>query len=247
MKRVAVYDLPVRLFHWLFAFFILAAFIIAKTTDDDSQIFIYHMMAGLTVGFLLVLRIIWGFAGTRYSRFSSLRLSPAGLMVYLKDAVFMKAKRYLGHNPASSYAAVIMFLCAAGLIVTGILMTGGRGGDFIEDAHELLSTMLIIAVIVHLGGVALHQMKHRDAIWLTMFNGKKEQTGDNQGIRSTRPFAGILFFLLTFLWIGILITRFNRNSQTVDLFGYELNLGDDEQTSRSTYEKDRDDEDDDHD
>lgn len=246
MKRITVYDLPLRIFHLFFAFAMLGAFIIAKTIDDDSRIFIYHMIAGLTVGFLLLLRVIWGFAGTRYSRFSSFKLGPAGLMVYFKEAVFTKVKRYLGHNPAASYAAIIMFLSAAGLIVSGIMMTSGRENDFFEEGHELLASIFIIAVIAHVAGVVLHQISHRDSIWLTMLDGKKEQTNESHGIGSTKPVTGILFFLLTFLWIGYLVTRYDRNAQTIDLIGYELNLGDAEHTSGSTDENDDEEEEEDY-
>ncbi|MFU8861232.1 MAG: cytochrome b/b6 domain-containing protein [Cyclonatronaceae bacterium] len=248
MKRIKVYDLPLRIFHLFFALAMLAAFIIAKTIDDDSHIFIYHMIAGLTVGFLLLLRIIWGITGTKYSRFSSFKLGPNGLMVYLKDVMFTHAKRYPGHNPAASYAAVIMFLSSAGLIISGIIMTGGRDSDFFEEVHELLANTFIIAVIAHLAGVVLHQIRHRDSIWLTMLDGKKELTHESQGIGSIKPVTGILFFLLTFLWISFLITGYDRNTQTIDLIGYELNLGDAEHTSGSTDENDdeKEEEDDDH-
>jgi cytochrome b len=59
MGRQLVYDLPTRLFHWVFAGLFLIGFIIAKTIDDDSSWFDYHSLAGLSLGFLVVLRIIW--------------------------------------------------------------------------------------------------------------------------------------------------------------------------------------------
>ena len=47
MKKISVYDLPTRFFHWLFASLFIAAFAIAKTVDDESPLFSYHMLAGL--------------------------------------------------------------------------------------------------------------------------------------------------------------------------------------------------------
>ena len=108
MKKISVYDLPTRFFHWFFAFLFITAFAIAKTVDDESPLFSYHMLAGLTIAFLLVLRFIWGFIGTTYARFSSFKLNPTELIRYFKDAVVTKTKAYLGHNPASSYSKVII-------------------------------------------------------------------------------------------------------------------------------------------
>ena len=147
MKKISVYDLPTRFFHWLFAFLFITAFAIAKTVDDESPLFSYHMLAGLTIAFLLVLRFVWGFIGTTYARFSSFKLNPIELIRYFKDAVVTKTKAYLGHNPASSYAAVIMFACAIGLAISGILMATGGENDSLEEVHELLANVFLITVL----------------------------------------------------------------------------------------------------
>ncbi|MEX2605298.1 MAG: cytochrome b/b6 domain-containing protein, partial [Gracilimonas sp.] len=70
-SKTTVYDWPTRIFHWLFAFLFLGAYLIVEIVDDENPLFTLHMMAGLTIGFMLILRIFWGFAGTTYARFSS--------------------------------------------------------------------------------------------------------------------------------------------------------------------------------
>ena len=148
MKKISVYDLPTRFFHWLFAFLFITAFAIAKTVDDESPLFSYHMLAGLTIAFLLVLRFIWGFIGTTYARFSSFRLNPIELIQYVKDAVVTKTKTYLGHNPASSYAAVIMFACAIGLAISGIL---DRYGKTLVPAGRISSVEILSPILRSIG------------------------------------------------------------------------------------------------
>lgn len=236
MKKTSVYDWPTRLFHWLFALLFLAAFIIAETVDDDSSLFSYHMLAGLTIAFLLAFRIIWGFIGTTYARFSSFKLKPAELFQYVKDAVITKTKRYLGHNPASSYAAIIMFISAIGLAVTGILMTSGSETDLYEETHEILANVFLIAVIVHLVGIVFHHFKHKDALWSSMMDGKKKALPDKVGISNIKPAAGILFIIITLLWVGYLGAQYDRNTQSLDLFGTELTLGEEEHESVSAFE-----------
>lgn len=241
MKKTSVYDWPTRLFHWLFAFLFLVAFIIAETVDDDSSLFSYHMLAGLTIVFLIILRIVWGFIGSTYARFSSFKLKPAELFQYVKDAIMAKTKRYLGHNPASSHAALIMFISAIGLAVTGVLMTSDLETDFYEEIHEILANVFLVAVIAHLVGIVFHHLKHRDVLWSSMMDGKKKALRHKVGITNMKPVAGILFIIVTSLWFGYLGAQYDRNTQTLDLFGTELTLGEEEHESLSVLE-DEDDE-----
>jgi len=235
-SKTTVYDWPTRIFHWLFAILFLGAYLIVQTVDDENPIFSLHMLAGLTIGFLLVLRLVWGFIGTTYARFSSFKLKPAELLQYLKDAVVTKTKRYLGHNPASSYAAVIMFGCAIGLATTGILMTGGGESDFLKETHELLANIFLITVIAHIVGIIFHQVKHSDSLWSSMLDGKKKSFLPKAGIPSSKRAAGILFLLLTLGWTGYLYTNYDRPTQTLDLFGQKLMLGEEEHESGHAYE-----------
>lgn len=235
-KKTTVYDWPTRIFHWLFAFLFLAAYLIVETVDDDNPLFALHMMAGLTIGFMLILRILWGFIGTTYSRFSSFKLNPIEFIRYLKDAIVTKTKRYLGHNPASSYAAIIMFICAAGLAITGVMMTGGSGSDFYEETHELLANIFLITVIAHVGGIIFHHFKHRDSLWSSMFDGKKKALSEKTGITSSKRFAGMLFLILTLTWTGYLYSQYNSTNQTLDFFGQELVFGEEDHESGSDHE-----------
>jgi len=238
MKKISVYDLPTRFFHWLFAFLFIAAFAISKTVDDESPLFSYHMLAGLTIMFLLVLRLLWGFTGTAYARFSSFKLNPVELIRYFKDAVVMKTKAYPGHNPASSYAAVIMFACAIGLAVTGILMANGGENDSLEEVHGLLANIFLISVIIHVAGIVFHHFKHRDSLWSSMLDGKKKTSSDTPGIAGTRPVALILFIILSVSWLGYMINNYDSRTQTLNLMGTRLSLGESEHESELGYEDD---------
>lgn len=243
MKKISVYDIPTRLFHWFFAILFIVAFVIVKTVDDESPLFSYHMLAGLGIAFLLIFRLIWGFVGTTYARFSSFSMSPLELLGYLKDAVITRTKTYLGHNPASSYAAVIMFGCAIGLAGTGILMSTGGESDFLEEFHELLANIFLISVIVHVVGIAFHHVKHRDSLWSSMFDGRKNLDTGEQGITGIRPVAGILFVILFVSWLGYLYTQYDSNTQTLNLMGTELRLGEAEheyEADHGEYEEDDD-------
>ncbi len=125
MKSSLVYDLPTRLFHWIFSALFIISFTIGKFVDDESLLFSYHMISGLLLGSLVILRIIWGMAGTKHARFSGFALNPIDLRNYLVGIVSGSKKRWAGHNPASSWAALSMLIFALGLVTTGFLMTTG--------------------------------------------------------------------------------------------------------------------------
>ena len=228
MKKTSVYDLPTRVFHWLFVILFLTAFIIAESVSDESSLFPYHMMAGLTIAFLLILRLIWGFTGTTYARFSSFRLRPTELIQYARDVVVDKTKRYMGHNPASSYATLVMFICAIGLIITGIIMTAGSKDDFLGDIHSVLADIFLATVIIHIAGIIFHHIKHQDSLWFSMIDGKKGVIEGKHGIVSMRPIIGALFLVVTILWAGYLNMLYKSNTRTLDLFGNQLKLGENE-------------------
>jgi cytochrome b len=184
----------------------------------------------------LILRIVWGLFGTTFARFSSFKLNPVELLQYLKNVVVSKTKSYLGHNPGSSYAAVVMFVCAAGLAITGVMMTGGSGSDFYEETHELLANVFLIAVIAHIGGIIFHHVRHRDSLWSSMFDGKKEALPGKAGITSSKRWAGILFIILTLTWTGYLYSTYNGVNQTLNVFGQEIKVGEDHEEHGSAHQ-----------
>jgi len=83
MNKITVWDFPIRVFHWLFSISLSLALIIAFFIDDDNSLFPYHMLFGLTAGFLLVIRIVIGLIGARYSRFRGLVFPPGESIEYI--------------------------------------------------------------------------------------------------------------------------------------------------------------------
>jgi cytochrome b len=191
----------------------LTAFGIAQFGGDDSSLFPFHGLLGLVLGFMWLLRIIWGFVGTKHARFESFAYRPGEVLRYLKDALIGRARRYAGHNPGSSAAALAMFVLLPGIVATGLLM--GSGMEWVEDLHQLLAYAMIAVVLVHILGLALHTSRHRENIALSMVNGL--QAGDpRDAIRSARPLVGVAFLLLTGLWAGGLYRNYDPGTgQTV--------------------------------
>lgn len=219
-----IYDLPTRMFHWLFAGSFLTAFAIANTIDDESTAFAWHMLAGLIMVFTVLLRIVWGVVGTKHARFSDFHLNPAALFQYITGVFTGKNIPRAGHNPASSWAAMLMMLLAVGLGVSGYLMASGSAGDMLEDAHELFADLFIGVVILHLAGLVLHHLKHQDQLSKSMLSGDKQGLDQStQSVRSHR-LLGLLFFCLTLSFGMYLQQNFTPATGTLHLLGTTLQL-----------------------
>lgn len=225
MRTTLVYDLPTRLFHWLFSGLFLLSFIISKSVDDESLAFSYHMLSGLMLAGLVIWRIIWGLIGSKHARFSGFNLNPLQLKDYFLGILTGSKKRWPGHNPASSWSAITMFALTLGLAMTGYLMSSGNKEVF-EDVHEFLANTFVVVAILHVAGVILHSIRHRDGIALSMIDGKKEILESGTAIHSSRRLAAGLLFVLVVLGGLYIFKSFDSENRTLTFFGRTLQLGD---------------------
>ncbi|MCD2452346.1 cytochrome b/b6 domain-containing protein [Methylicorpusculum oleiharenae] len=177
--KIKVWDLPVRLFHWL----LVLSFFIAYLTEEEFLT--PHVYAGYVVIGLMVFRFIWGFTGSRFARFSSFICSPAASLAYLKDLATLKAKRYIGHNPAGSAMILLLFisllmLCISGLAVYAAEEHAGplarfaiSQGDFWEEIHEFFANFTLFLVVLHVAGVIVESRLHGESLVKSMLTGYK--------------------------------------------------------------------------
>lgn len=236
MQSSKAYDLPIRIFHWVFAILFLISFSIAKFIDDDSMLYAYHMLSGILMVSLVILRVIWGLVGSKTSRFSSYKLRPTELFEYLNSILTTRSKRYLGHNPASSYAAILMLLLTVGIGLSGLMMSLRINKHFFEEVHELMANGLLIVVIFHIAGVIFHQARHADGMIFSMVNGKKNKIDGENEIKSNHPIAAVILILFILCMSSYLFINFDNNSGKLATFGTQLQLGENED---GKYEEDR--------
>lgn len=233
--KTIVYDVPTRAFHWIFAVLFVIAFIIGKTVDDESIVFTYHMLLGLTLGFTILMRLLWGVVGSKHAKWSSFSLNLKDLIDYLKGVIFSDAKsvkKYYGHNPASSWAAVIMIACGLGLTITGLLMISGQKEAF-EDIHELFSTIFVLVAIAHVVGVIVHSVKHKEMIGLSMISGKKDGHSESEGITNSHAILGVVFVILVAAFGGNLVKNFDTSTGQLNFFGKILQLTENEEGDKA--------------
>lgn len=219
-----VYDLPTRLFHFSFGALFITAFGIGKFVDDENPIYAYHMLAGLTLGLAVVLRLIWGWVGTKHARFSSFALKPSDLIGYFTGILKGDKRKWAGHNPASSWVALLMFAMGLGLVFSGYNMVSGGNRDEIKEIHEIFGSVFAILVLAHVAGIFLHTLRHREIIGLSMVTGKKSDVPDHEQIESARvPFA-LMFVVILALFGSYLAGNYDAAKSELVLFGKKLVL-----------------------
>ncbi|MDQ1299028.1 MAG: hypothetical protein QG558_1567 [Campylobacterota bacterium] len=203
MKRVYVWTVPTRLFHWLFVAFILAAWISA----DEERWLSIHVAFGSALAGLLIFRFVWGMVGPKYSRFSDFNFKISELKEYLVG-ILHPSRVYVGHNPAASYVMIAMLLTAGLAIVSGFLAYGiqeNRGilaflhteafreMDIFKEIHELLVNALWVFIAAHVVGVIMDRFLHSSEATLTsILNGYKNKEGDNAALSLLQKIVAVV-------------------------------------------------------
>ncbi len=181
-KQIKVWDPVVRIFHWT----LVAAFSIAYVTEDEFLDL--HVYAGYVVMALLAVRLIWGFVGTRHARFSDFVRSPGAALNYLKEMSALRAKRYLGHNPAGGLMIIALLFSLLVTSISGLAAYGVEGfgplavwfrqygiwnDKWLEEIHEFFANFTLLLVAGHLAGVFLGSLLHGENLVRAMFTGVK--------------------------------------------------------------------------
>jgi len=175
--RILVWDFPTRLFHWLLAGSFAGAFVTAESEYFRDL----HVLFGYTLLGLIGFRLLWGIIGTRYARFSAFSLRPTRLKAYLKSLFTGSPQHYVGHNPAGSWVIVGLLLLGLLAGITGYATYHEHGGEWLEELHEGTANTMLALVAVHVLGVLVSSLLHRENLVRAMINGYK--TGEpGQGV-----------------------------------------------------------------
>ncbi len=184
--KILVWDLPLRIFHWL----LVVAFTVAYLTEDDWLI--VHVWAGYLIIALLLFRIVWGFTGGHYAKFKQFLCSPSTSINYLKQVNALTAKRYLGHNPAGALMIILMLSALllttlSGLIVYAADQGAGPFAGMIastyeetwEEVHEFFANFSMLLIIIHLSGVIFESFVYKENLTKSMWTGYKTKRDDD--------------------------------------------------------------------
>lgn len=181
---VKVWDVPVRLFHWSLVLSFAAAYLTA-----EYRFGFLHIWIGYFLCVLLLTRIVWGFAGNQYARFRTFVFSRAETISYLRAMLQGHPKPYLGHNPAGALMVFVLLgtlslVFMSGLVTLAVIDFEGpvlflinyvddETSYMIRHVHEWLVNIALVLIPLHLLGVLVGSIQHKENLVRAMITGKK--------------------------------------------------------------------------
>lgn len=219
-KKLLVWDLPVRLFHWLLVISLIAAW---YTSDGERDLINYHLQIGYFILGLVLFRIIWGVLGTKYAIFSQFIPTRLELKNYIQQ--FKQKQNYttLGHNPLGGLMVILMLLLVLSQAISGLFMDDDifTSGPYYESVsssvqelmalihHNVFDVILIISLL-HVSAIFYYLLVKKINLIKPMFTGYKLSDKEkSNGIKSSKlllSFIVILVVAVFLYWLLVLNT-----------------------------------------
>ena len=173
--RVKVWDPIVRLFHWTVVLGCIANLTVLREVKS------VHRYVGYVILAAVVIRLVWGFVGTRHARFSDFAPSPRRLLGYLKALVRGQEPRYVGHNPAGALMifALIALVTTCGISGWMMGLDAYWGVKWVEILHEAAANAILAMAIIHILAALVESWRHRENLILAMVTGLKRAPQGN--------------------------------------------------------------------
>ncbi len=200
-RVIRLWDLPLRLFHWLLVAAVAFAIFTAKAGGDWM---VWHGRTGIFITALLGFRLTWGIVGSSTARFVNFAPRRKTLLAYLRGRW-----RGLGHNPLGACSVFLLLALLAAQAVTGLLANDDIDfegpwfnainkdwSDRLTAWHHHLSNYLLVFIGLHLAAILFHLVVARTNLLTPMLTGKKEiDPGEHDigGMEPGRPGKPALF------------------------------------------------------
>jgi cytochrome b len=175
--RVAIWDWPVRICHWLFVLLIPLAWWTA-----EKHMFDWHLRIGLTLLMLLVFRLIWGVIGSSTARFASFLRGPRAAFAYVRG----RSVKRIGHNPLGGWSVAALLAAMLLQVGLGLFATDEDGlesgplnhlvgydrAERISDLHAANFNILLALIGLHLAAILFYAIVKRDDLVRPMVTGR---------------------------------------------------------------------------
>ena len=205
MQTIRVWDLPTRLFHWLLAVCVIGLVVTGSVGGNWMN---WHLRLGYAVLTLLLFRLVWGFIGGHWSRFSSFIYAPSSLVAYLKGRA--KPEHTVGHSPLGALSVFALILILAAQVGSGLMsddeiaffgpLVRFVSGDTVALAtgyHKNIGKFIIFALVgLHVLAIAYYRWVKKQRLVRPMLVGDKEMA---VAVRSSRDSTGTRLLALVVL------------------------------------------------
>ncbi len=179
---IRIWDLPLRIFHWLLAILVAVMFISAELDNFDV-----HIFTGKLIAMLLVARIIWGFVGSSNARFRALIFHPRDYVGYVRSLHLREPGYSVGHSPIGSLAVIAILVIITVQVATGLVASDIDGlieGPFAyyvsydlsrwaTDVHLDNESILLTLIALHLAASLFYYVYKKDNLVKPMIIGQK--------------------------------------------------------------------------
>jgi cytochrome b len=180
---IKIWDLPVRLFHWILVLLLVFQFVTGKIGGNLMPL---HVYSGYVVLVLVIFRILWGFAGSTHARFASFLAGPAATLRFARRLFSREAVPQVGHNPLGGWMVIALVVSLAVQTVSGLFANDGVAtqgplaamvslevSNELSQVHRLSLNVLLVLTAVHVAAVLFHWLVKKDNLMGAMFTGVK--------------------------------------------------------------------------
>ena len=195
-QRVPIWDAPVRVFHWLAVLTFAGAYL----TAESERWRLVHASLGYTLVGLVGWRLFWGLVGTRHARFAAFVRGPRAAWDYLRSLLRGVPAHHAGHNPAGALAIVALLTAALGVGASGWAVYEGVGGHASEELHGALASGMLALVLLHVAGVVVGSLAHRENLVRAMVTGRKHAAPAEANRHPRRAMAALLLVAVLGFW-----------------------------------------------
>ena len=219
-RVVKVWDLPVRLFHWLLVVLLVFSFMTGKLGGNWMA---WHLWSGFCVLALVLFRIVWGLTGSQTARFSNVLHGPKRVLGYARSLLGGTTPFHAGHNPMGGLMIVLMLAlllvqATTGLFADDEIATRGPLADKVSDAvvslcsriHLININIILACVVLHIGAALFYLMVKKDNLIKPMFTGTKAIPDDHPAPALSGPLPAVIIFVVAAAFVIWLVKFYPR-------------------------------------
>jgi len=180
-----LWDLTTRALHWALAGSVLLCFLTVWVFPPAAMI--AHYWLGGVAGAALVVRLIWGFTGSQYSRFNAFPIGPRSLIAHFRSVLARDKRHWPGHPPLAAAVMLVMLLALAAMVVTGLVQLGGHeamgplrglvsfsGSGSAHSLHAAISNGVVFLIGLHFLGLIVESLLFRENLAKSMISGERK-------------------------------------------------------------------------
>ena len=202
LRNILIWDAPTRLFHWLAAVLVAAAYATWRLDLMD-----WHARVGYVLLALVFFRLLWGLVGSETARFVRFVASPGAAIAHLRHVFRREPDRQVGHNPAGSWMVILLLALLLGETLTGVYVNNDVAdhgpltdlvpapvANLVDALHSVFWNVLLAAVALHVLAVAVYWTAKRQNLVLPMITGRKMLPTDARAPALAGPLRALVAF-----------------------------------------------------